>query len=111
MGKRPNKETTAVSGSSSHDRSSARIFISYARKEGAGFAAILREKLLRQQLSVWQDIVSLEGGRDWWSQIEEAIRSNALEHFVLVVTPAVGQRRYAPRNSFGAAGGKDGIPD
>jgi NB-ARC domain/TIR domain len=77
-----------LSGSSSSDRSSARIFISYARKDGAGFAADLREKLLGQQLSVWQDIVSLEGGRDWWSQIEEAIRSKGLEHFVLVVTPA-----------------------
>jgi hypothetical protein len=88
MHKKPNKETTALPGSSSPDRSSPRIFISYARKEGAGFVADLREKLLSQQLSVWQDIVSLEGGRDWWSQIEEAIRSKALEHFVLVVTPA-----------------------
>jgi WD40 repeat protein len=67
---------------------SPRIFISYARKDGARFAADLREKLLRQQLSVWQDIIALEGGRDWWSQIEEAIRSKALEHIVLVVTPA-----------------------
>ena len=33
------------------------------------------------------DIVSLEGGRDWWSQIEEALKSKALEHFVLLVTP------------------------
>jgi hypothetical protein len=88
VNKKPNKETTASPGSSSPDRSSPRIFISYARKEGAEFAADLREKLLRQQLSVWQDIVSLEGGRDWWSQIEEAIRSKTLEHFVLVVTPA-----------------------
>jgi hypothetical protein len=34
----------------------------------------------------------LEGGRDWWSQIEEAIRSKALQHFVLVVTPAAFAR-------------------
>jgi hypothetical protein len=47
----------------------------------------LREKLLGQQLSVWQDIVSLEGGRDWWSPIEEALKSKALEHSVLLVTP------------------------
>jgi hypothetical protein len=32
------------------------------------------------------DIVSLDGGRDW-SQIEEALKSKALEHFVLLVTP------------------------
>jgi hypothetical protein len=35
-----------------------------------------------------QDIVALEGGRDWWSQIEDALKSKALWHFVLVVTPA-----------------------
>jgi hypothetical protein len=60
MDKKPNKEITVLPGSSSPDRSSARIFISYARKDGARFAADLREKLLRKQLSVWQDIVSLE---------------------------------------------------
>ena len=31
---------------------------------------------------------SLEGGRDWWSQIEDALKSEALQHFILVVTPA-----------------------
>jgi hypothetical protein len=54
----------------SPDGSSARIFISYARKDGASFAADLRKKLVKQRLSVWQDIVSLEGGRDWWGQID-----------------------------------------
>jgi WD40 repeat protein len=88
LDKKSNKETTALRERSSPDRLSCRIFISYARQDGARFAASLRKKLLRQQLSVWQDIVSLEGGRDWWSQIEEAIRSKALEHFVVVVTPA-----------------------
>ncbi len=70
------------------DPVSARVFVSYSRKDGAAFAASLRKKLLKQDLSVWQDIVALEGGRDWWSQIEEALRSKALQHFVLVVTPA-----------------------
>jgi hypothetical protein len=70
------------------DPTSARVFVSYSRKDGAAFAASLRKKLLKQQLSVWQDIVALEGGRDWWSQIEDAIRSKALQHFVFVVTPA-----------------------
>jgi hypothetical protein len=66
------------------DPASARIFVSYSRKDGARFA----KKLLKRDLSVWQDLVALEGGRDWWSQIEEAIRSKALQHFVLMVTPA-----------------------
>jgi hypothetical protein len=88
MDKTPDKERIAPRRSTSPDGSSARIFISYSRKDGGRFATGLREKLLSQQLSVWQDIASLEGGRDWWSQIEEAIRSKTLEHFVLVVTPA-----------------------
>ena len=32
--------------------------------------------------------MALEGGRDWWSQIEEALKSKALQHFIFVVTPA-----------------------
>ena len=70
------------------DPTSARVFVSYSRKDGAAFAADLCEKLRKEDLSVWRDLVALEGGRDWWSQIEEAIRSKALQHFVLVVTPA-----------------------
>ncbi len=65
-----------------------RTFISYSRKDGADFAAKLRKDLETQNLSVWQDIVALEGGRDWWSQIEDALKSKALQHFVLIVTPA-----------------------
>ena len=65
----------------------ARIFISYSRKDGAGTAATLRKDLNSRNLSVWQDIVALEGNRDWWSQIEDALRSKALQHFVLVLTP------------------------
>jgi NB-ARC domain/TIR domain len=71
------------------EQGSERIFISYSRKDGAEAAANLREWLLGEDLSVWQDIVALEGGRDWWSQIEDALKkSKALQHFVLIVTPA-----------------------
>jgi hypothetical protein len=41
-----------------------RTFISYSRKDGAQFAAWLRAWLGERNLSVWQDIVALEGGRD-----------------------------------------------
>ena len=64
-----------------------RIFISYSRRDGAAFAATLRKDLEAEHFSVWQDLIALEGGRDWWTQIEEALRSKALQHFVLVVTP------------------------
>jgi hypothetical protein len=73
--------------------SSARIFISYSRKDGAKFAATLREQLERENLSVWQDIIALEGDQDWWSQIENALRSEELQHFILVVTPAALESR------------------
>ncbi|MGB9368454.1 MAG: TIR domain-containing protein [Xanthobacteraceae bacterium] len=65
-----------------------RVFVSYSRKDGAEFAADLRQRLLKEDLSVWQDIIALEGGRDWWSQVEDALKSKLLQHFVLVVTAA-----------------------
>ncbi len=65
-----------------------RTFISYSRKDGAEYAAWLRTWLGEHDLSVWRDLESLEGGPDWWSQIEDALRSKALQHFILVVTPA-----------------------
>src|SRR5262249_25664096 len=68
--------------------SGARIFISYSRKDGGEFAAPLRNRLQKENLSVWQDLIALEGGRDWWSQIEDTLKSKALQHFVLVITPA-----------------------
>ena len=39
-----------------------RIFISYSRKDGAEFADSLRQRLQRENLSVWQDLITLEGG-------------------------------------------------
>ena len=65
-----------------------RTFISYSRKDGAEFARDLRATLEKEDLSVWQDLVALEGGEGWWSQIERALRSKDLQHFILVVTPA-----------------------
>jgi WD40 repeat protein len=70
------------------DSNQRRTFISYSRQDGARAARCLRWWLVKHRLSVWQDIDALEGGRDWWSQIEEALKSKALQHFVLIVTPA-----------------------
>ena len=70
------------------DQPGPRIFISYSRKDGQEFAAELRRDLEEKGFSLWQDLVALRGGQDWWSQIEEALRSKTVEHFVLVVTPA-----------------------
>jgi hypothetical protein len=64
-----------------------RIFISYSWKDASPAAAALRRELEDQGFSVWQDIITQEAGRDWWSQIEAALRSKSLQHFVLVATP------------------------
>jgi WD40 repeat protein len=68
--------------------SGERVFISYSTKDGAAFARVVRRLIEDEGLSVWQDIIALEGGRDWWSQIVAALSSESLEHFVLVITPA-----------------------
>jgi TIR domain-containing protein len=65
----------------------AGTFISHSRKDGADFAATLRRDLEAAGFTIWQDLVALEGGRDWWSQIEGTLKSKALQHFILVVTP------------------------
>ena len=77
-------------GSTSQDHSSerARIFVSYARKDGMEAAGALRQRLEARGFTLWQDLVTLEGGRDWWTQIEETIKSRSIEHLVLVLTPA-----------------------
>ena len=63
-----------------------RIFVSYSRKDGADAAAALRQQLEDAGFRVWQDLIALEGALDWWSQIEAALRSKELQHFVLIVT-------------------------
>jgi hypothetical protein len=64
-----------------------RIFVSYARSDGTQTAGSVRARLVEAGLRVWQDLIALQGGRDWWSQIEEALRSKSLQHFVLIITP------------------------
>jgi WD40 repeat protein len=65
-----------------------RIFISYARSDGEEFARNLRRRLIEEyHLAIWQDRTSMEGGKDWWQQIEEALRSKHVEYLVLVMTP------------------------
>jgi hypothetical protein len=63
-----------------------RAFISYARKDGEAFADDLRRRLESEGIPLWQDRVGMEGGRDWWLQITEAIES--VEFMVLVMIPA-----------------------
>ncbi|HKQ90004.1 MAG TPA: TIR domain-containing protein, partial [Blastocatellia bacterium] len=61
------------------------VFISYSRSDGEAFAHRLRERLEKQNIRLWQDRVGMEGGRDWWSQITNALDSVAF--MALVATP------------------------
>jgi hypothetical protein len=67
--------------------SSARsgVFISYARQDGEAFARTLRSQVEAKHIPVWQDRTGMEGGRDWWEQVKEAL--NHVEYMVLVMTP------------------------
>ena len=68
-----------------------RVFISYARSDGEKFAASLRRRLEREQpeITLWQDRVRMEGGKDWWKQITEAL--DVVQFMLLVMTPGAKQ--------------------
>jgi hypothetical protein len=61
------------------------VFISYSRSDGEAFADRLRTRLEKEGIPLWQDRVGMEGGRDWWLQITEALKK--VEFMVLVMTP------------------------
>src|SRR5438445_6214825 len=66
-----------------------RVFLSYAHTDGEPFATQLRQRLEAEHIPLWQDRVGMEGGRDWWQQITEAL--DKVEFMVLVMTPAAMQ--------------------
>jgi WD40 repeat protein len=82
---RPPMSEQFVSSTSSETTVGPRVFISYARSDGEQFATALRRALQRQNIPLWQDRVAMEGGRDWWLQIEEAL--NKVKFMVMVMTP------------------------
>lgn len=72
-----------------------RVFISYSRRDAPDFARDLATRLHAENLSLYRDLTHLEGGVDWWRQVEEAIRT--VEHVVLVLTPAALASPYVAR--------------
>ncbi len=50
---------------------------------------MLRERLDGEKIPLWLDRTGMEGGRDWWEQIKEAI--DHVEFMVLAMTPAALQ--------------------
>ena len=63
----------------------SRVFISYARSDGSDFAAGLRKKFEKEHISLWQDVIRLHSGKDWWQQITNALDSVA--YMVLMTAP------------------------
>jgi WD40 repeat protein len=61
------------------------VFISYARNDGGKFAKRLRQRLDGEGVPLWRDREGMEGGRDWWLQITEAL--DQVEFMALVITP------------------------
>jgi len=61
------------------------VFISYGRDDGEEFANDLRQRLEAEGIPLWQDRVGMEGGRDWWLQITQAL--DQVEFMALVITP------------------------
>src|SRR5829696_4636093 len=55
------------------DPSAPRVFLSYSRKDGLEFARRLQAILEAEGLSLYRDLSDLEGGEDWWRQVETAI--------------------------------------
>lgn len=73
-------------------RARSGVFISYARSDGKGFAAGLRARLEDKGFSLWQDVIAMEGGRDWWLQITDAL--DHVDFMALVITPNALKSEY-----------------
>ena len=56
-----------------HRLSQSRVFISYARKDGAALAQRLHQDLTDEGFVVWLDVQRLTGGDIWRQEIAEAI--------------------------------------
>ncbi len=81
--KSASKATSSTTGKAAKP---PRVFVSYARSDGEKLAQSIRQRLEQEGISVWQDRVQMEGGRDWWLQIVAAL--NQVEFMVLILTPA-----------------------
>jgi hypothetical protein len=69
-----------------------KIFLSYARKDGAAAAARLRTELERAGFTVWRDIEEMRGGQAWKEQLRAALRE--VEAVLVLLTPAAVDSQY-----------------
>ena len=69
-----------------------RVFLSYASEDRV-LANDLRQRLLDENIDLWQDIISMRGGADWWRQITDTLRDDRLRYLVLLMTYSPGGTR------------------
>ena len=62
-----------------------RVFISYARKDGAALAQRLQKDLKEQGFDAWLDTQRIAGGAIWTDEIELAL--DEAEYVVALLTP------------------------
>ena len=62
-----------------------RVFISYARKDGATLAKRLQEDLTKQGFDPWLDTQRIEGGATWTTKIEDAL--DDAQYVLALLTP------------------------
>ena len=56
-----------------------KIFISHATPDDNEFARWLSLQLIGLGYEVWCDVLKLKGGEDFWAEIENEIRNNAIK--------------------------------
>jgi formylglycine-generating enzyme required for sulfatase activity len=66
-----------------------RVFISYARRDGAALTGRLREDLSKKGVQVWHDIHDIPAGSDWAREIEKALDN--VDAVLAIVTPGYGE--------------------
>jgi hypothetical protein len=69
------REITTLRGLYERERAFYSCFISYARADHA-FASQLRKRLLKKNISCWQDVFDMKGGSQWRGQIYDAIEKH-----------------------------------
>ena len=82
------------------------IFVSYSRKN-AEYSARQRALIEAEDLSLWQDVTHMEGGK-WWDQIAEILEAPTTDHMVLFVSAdalasgvVLDEWRFARRHGVG----------
>jgi hypothetical protein len=68
-----------------------KVFMSYASKDGEGFATAMRKRLRHNEpeITLWQDHAQMKGSVGWWKQITDTL--DVAQFLILIMTPAALQ--------------------